>query len=744
MFKNLRIGTKLIIVFAVILAGLLGVGAYGVLSLQDIAAQNAALYHENVLSISAAAELYKEFYTFRTTASETVSMNFTPDGAARLRDALDQADKNIDAIYKKYESLFSAKGNESFGTLRSSFSTYLTAMQSLDNDIRRGDWEKAKKTLQSSAERATSIGYDLGEISNRNIDLAKTKAAGNAGASTTATYIMIGAAGIASILSALFAIFVTRGITKPVRKLMNASNKLAAGNTDISLGIKTKDEIGQLAAAFGRMVNAIRAVISDAKMLSEQAVAGHLSMRADASRHQGAFREMIEGINNTLDGFVSPFEEFQNALGRMCINDFTTGVEGDYQGDLKDMGDAINKVKDQMNSITDSFILLSRGDFSELPAIEELGRRSENDHLIPSAIQMMRAINAAINEANALSNAVICGDLSVRSDESQYQGRYRELIEGINHIMDAMATPMYEAIDALGTMAQNDYTVRVSDEYQGAFADLSDSVNKVISTLNKVMHEINNAASQVASGAHQVSAGSQALSQGSTEQAMAIEQLTATISQIAAQTKENAESADEASRVASGVKESACEGNAYMQDMLHSMEEINDASASISRIIKVIDDIAFQTNILALNAAVEAARAGVHGKGFAVVAEEVRNLAAKSAEAARDTTTLIEGSIQKTETGTKTAAEAAGALERITKDLEKAAELMGRIALSSNEQASGISQVNRGVEQVAQVVQSNSATAQQSAATTQELSSQAEMLRGMVGRFRLKDAELER
>lgn len=416
--------------------------------------------------------------------------------------------------------------------------------------------------------------------------------------------------------------------------------------------------------------------------------------------------------------------------------------------------------------------------------LEVKSSKDELDELERSFQGTLRAVKGLVADVNMLVDETLEGRLKTRAETSKHDGDYRKIIEGINATLDAVIAPVNEAAQVLSKVAEGNLNVQVTGDfkgdhsiikdalnntiitlkgyigeisevlheisdgvlsgnitskYNGDFLRLKDSINNIVDSLNKLMREIHNASEQVASGTKQLSDGSQAISRGATEQASAIEELTATITQIATQTRQNAYSANKANELSESVRNGAAQGNEKMKNMQKAMEDINESSANISKIIRVIDDIAFQTNILALNAAVEAARAGIHGKGFAVVAEEVRNLASKSAQAAKETTSLIEVSIEKTGAGTIIANETAEALKNIVIGVEEAGQLIEQIATASNEQAIGIEQVNKGIEQLSKVVQTNSATVQEAAAANEELSSQAELLKGMVERFRLKE-----
>jgi len=344
-----------------------------------------------------------------------------------------------------------------------------------------------------------------------------------------------------------------------------------------------------------------------------------------------------------------------------------------------------------------------------------------------------------------MQKAGATGDISMGKEDREIISAYSNNKDELGLCIGSTATFIGELnaeMDMLERVADGDLTVNPNILSEND--KVGKALTKVVSNLNNMLAEISNSSGQVSSGSQQIADGSQSLAQGSTEQAATVQELSASITEIAEKTKDNATMADKAASLASTIKDNAERGSRQMDEMVSAVNEISQASQSISKVIKVIDDIAFQTNILALNAAVEAARAGQHGKGFAVVADEVRTLAAKSAEAAKDTGVLISNSMEKAEHGARIAKDTADSLVEIVSGINESGEIIGEIAKASDAQSSGITQINSGIDQVATVVQQNSATAEESAAAAEQLSGQSSMLRDLISQFRLKNSEAKR
>ncbi len=533
---------------------------------------------------------------------------------------------------------------------------------------------------------------------------------------------------------------------------------------------KTSNSVSELRKLTAQVTHTYEVIASARSILGsavdmETGVRGFLLAGSDEfldpyNNGKKSFYELVNSLSKTVDD--NPAQVQLLAEIRSTITDWTEKVvDGQIQlrrdiGDSKNMDDMadlvgeakgkvyFDKFRGQIKTFKDREIKLMK---ERMESLESTSTRTINSAIFGTIIAVilgiiivifmtriiMGQLGAEPSELAAISENVAIGNLDMDLD-SKGMGD-----TGVFGSTKKMVNNLKETVGMAGKIAAGDLTVEIktlSDKDALGHA-LKDMVEK----LGSVMDNINTSSSNVAAGSEEMSSTSQSMSQGATEQASSLEEISSSMNEIGSQTKQNAENAGQANQLAGDTKKAAEQGNNQMKDMVEAMAEINTSSQEISKIIKTIDEIAFQTNLLALNAAVEAARAGKQGKGFAVVAEEVRNLAARSAKAAKETADMIEGSVKKVEGGTQIANKTAEALGEIVGSITKVTDIVGEISAASNEQAQGVSQITQGLAQVDQVTQQNTAHAEESASAAEELASQAQLLQEQVATFKLASAK---
>jgi len=568
---------------------------------------------------------------------------------------------------------------------------------------------------------------------------------------------------------------------KPINVTAEYIDRIGKGDIPEKIDEDYKGDFKEIQNNFNLCIDSINGLIEEAKGITTEAVEGKLDNRGKAEKFQGDYKKIIAGMNNTLDAVVNPlnvaaeyidrigqgdipekitdeykgdFNEIKNSINsaidglqglvnsnrvlqKVAENDYTKKVEGEYQGVYAEVAAATNTVIDRLKHIQEIVANVAAGDLSDLEDLKGTGKRSENDEMIPSFIQMEESIQDLVNETGTLTNAATRGKLDTRGKVDKFEGEYAEIVKGINNTLDELIAPIQEAALVMGKIADKDMTARITNDYEGQLDEFKQDINTAANNLEEAMQQVKEAVEQVSSASDQVASGSQQLAEGSNEQASSLEEVSSTLEEMSSMVQQTSDNSNQANKLSAEARQSADDGSQSMEEMQKAINDIKESSDETSKIVKTIDDIAFQTNLLALNAAVEAARAGEAGKGFAVVAEEVRNLAQRSAEAAKNTSEMIQESIENAENGVEITMEMAEKLKGILTGVDKVNELVGEIDAATKEQAEGIDQVNTAVAEMNDVTQQNASNSEESASAAEELNSQAEELSGMIETFQL-------
>jgi methyl-accepting chemotaxis protein len=449
---------------------------------------------------------------------------------------------------------------------------------------------------------------------------------------------------------------------------------------------------------------------------------------------------VLVGIGIVAILFVSgnitkPLKRLQNTAEAISKGDLNQDTDFRRKDEIGDLANSFGRMLDGLKEKTKAAEEIAKGNLSL-----KINVASDHDVLGLAMVNMVQSLSNVTSDLAMLTKSSLDGRLDVRAEAAKHEGDYGKIISGINDLLDAVVTPLNEAAAVLKAAADKNLTPRVKGDYKGRLAEFKDDINSTLETLDDALAQVTEAVAQVSSASSQIAVGSQSLAEGASEQASALEEVSSSLEELASMTRQNADNAKQAQALSGSARDSAYKGGDSMKKMTDAIGRIKESSDQTAKIVKTIDEIAFQTNLLALNAAVEAARAGEAGKGFAVVAEEVRSLAQRSADAAKNTAQMIEGAVKNAEGGVRISDEMAAVLNEIVEKSSKVGDLVSEISAAAVEQSQGIDQITTAVSQMDQVTQTNASSSEESASAAEELSSQAEELQAMVGTFRLSDS----
>ncbi|MFA7243030.1 MAG: methyl-accepting chemotaxis protein [Sulfuricellaceae bacterium] len=495
------------------------------------------------------------------------------------------------------------------------------------------------------------------------------------------------------VLAGFVAVVISRSITRPLAAGMEIAQKIADGDLSSRITVTGRDETGRMLQSMQTMQEVLKKIVADIEGIVNAAVQGDFSKRIDVDSHKGYARELGANLNQLAATAHVNLSDIMRVVDAMAHGDLSQKITQEYPGLFGQTAQGVNGTVKVLNDIVIDiqFIALSAGQ----------------------------------------------GDFSAKLDMADKAGYHKTLSALLNQLSDVTETGLRDIMRVSNALAAGDLTQSITQDYPGLFGQTKDGINATVENLKKLVDEIKVAVEGINTGSKEIAIGNSDLSQRTEEQASSLEETASSMEQLTSTVKQNAENAKQANQLAINASNVAGKGGAVVSQVVGTMNSINESSRKIVDIISVIDGIAFQTNILALNAAVEAARAGEQGRGFAVVAAEVRNLAQRSAAAAKEIKALIGDSVDKVENGARLVNDAGHTMEEIVTSIKHVTDIMAEISAASVEQSSGIEQVNLAITQMDEVTQQNAALVEEAAAAAESLEEQAHNLSQAVSVFKL-------
>jgi len=546
--------------------------------------------------------------------------------------------------------------------------------------------------------------------------------------------VIIAVVGILAVL--IVGIIVARGIIVPINRAMVHFREIAGGRYDADIQIDSDDEIGLVLRGLASMQTRLGFDVNESKRMADEATRIQIALDCANANVMVADKDL-----NIIFTNKSVNQMFQTA-------------EADIRGELPDFdaSNLLNQNIDQFHKNPGH----QRGLLEKLTSVYqadmEIGGRSfriianpvinENGERLGTAVEWAdRTAEVAVErEIDSIVASARAGDLNQRISMEGKDGFFESLATGINSLIDVVSDVFEDIAQVMGYMAEGDLTKQMTGEYEGTFAEVKENINTTMANLEQIVSKVREAVDSIVTGADEISSGNTNLSQRTEEQASSLEETASSMEELTAAVKNSADNAGQANQVATGARETAERGGEVVGNAVTAMDEINAASNKIAEIIGVIDEIAFQTNLLALNASVEAARAGEQGRGFAVVASEVRNLAGRSATAAKEIKDLIQDSVAKVKTGSELVSESGETLAEIVGGVKQVGDIISEITAASREQSSGIEQVNQAVTSMDEVTQQNAALAEETSAASASMSDKAREMGNLISFFTVSTA----